>query len=130
MEIEKVFFNRKLKYILVYYGPLVNREIKIKDELNFVYKLLNDGKNTRFAYKNTIKHMRSRHGMMGLLQFTSECLKYEKDTIIERFQEMIRVNELLPEKLIENLVKTEAQAIILNRLQTLEEEKFEGIDSG
>lgn len=30
IEIEKIFFNRKIKYVAVYYGPLVNRQITIE----------------------------------------------------------------------------------------------------
>jgi|JI6StandDraft_1071083.scaffolds.fasta_scaffold03220_12 hypothetical protein len=29
-----------LKYLLVLYGPLVNKEVTLSDELNYIYKML------------------------------------------------------------------------------------------
>lgn len=68
--------------------------------------------------------MRSRYGMVGLLDFTSECLKYEQESMMDRFFEMIRANELLSEKLLANLMSS--PEVVLNKQYTFEEEKYEG----
>lgn len=39
LELEKVYFISGLKYIVVYYGPLANCNIKLSDELDFLYTL-------------------------------------------------------------------------------------------
>lgn len=33
IELEKIYYMNSLKYVAVFYGPLVNREVKLSDEL-------------------------------------------------------------------------------------------------
>jgi hypothetical protein len=57
---------------------MVNQCIKTADELHFIYNILNEGKKTTSQFKNLIKYVRQKHGMVKLLSLTSECLKYDK----------------------------------------------------
>lgn len=57
----------KLQYIVVYYGPSVNREVRLGDELEEVYRILNDGHMT-FHHVRVVKAIRELFGMAFLLQ--------------------------------------------------------------
>ncbi len=37
IKIQKIFFQNRLKFIGVYFGPLVQTEIKLNEELDFIY---------------------------------------------------------------------------------------------
>jgi hypothetical protein len=47
----------KLKYVAMYYGPIVNREFKLSDELEEVYKILNDNQ-PYFHHIKVVKEIR------------------------------------------------------------------------
>ena len=71
VELEKIYFMEKLQYIAVYYGPLVNRQLKLSDELEEVYRVLNDGHST-FHHVRVVKEIREQYGMVFLLQLACE----------------------------------------------------------
>ena len=59
MKIEKVFFMSQLKYLIVYLGCQVQNDIKLNDELCFVYNLLKDGdKKKPFLHRKIVKRVR------------------------------------------------------------------------
>jgi hypothetical protein len=56
----------------MYYGPIVNRQIKLSDELEEVYKILNDN-HTTFHHVKVVKEIRENYGMAYLLQIACEA---------------------------------------------------------
>jgi len=72
LEIQKLYYMSSLKYLLVLYGPLVNKEITLSDELNFIYKMIRSSGQGNFDHKKLIKEIRERHGMVALLRFLQE----------------------------------------------------------
>ena len=103
VEVEKVFFNKQLRYVAIYYGPLVNRQVKTKDELDFIYRVLSDQKHSLFKHKDFIKHIRSRHGMIKLLSFLLKSLEQhqpKKGKTLYNFCSYIKEHRILPDKYI------------------------------
>lgn len=41
MIISKIYFTSKLKFISVHMGPLVQKEVRLNDELEQIYQILN-----------------------------------------------------------------------------------------
>lgn len=77
-EIEKLYFMSSLKYLLVLYGPLVNKEVTLSDELSFIYKMLRGSGEGKFEHKKLIKEIRERHGMLALLRLIHEYCEMEE----------------------------------------------------
>lgn len=57
VQLEKIYYMQKLQYIACYYGPLVNRQLKLSDELEEVYKVLNEGQGS-FHHVRVVKEIR------------------------------------------------------------------------
>lgn len=48
----------ELKYIAVYYGPNVNKQLKLGDELDELYRILNENKGQTFHHVRVVKELR------------------------------------------------------------------------
>jgi hypothetical protein len=112
LSIEKIYFINTLKYIIVYYGPLVSHQVKLTDELNFIYGLLRNGDESLMDYRKLVKELREKYGMVNLLRNIFECQKYYKNSkTIDRLCEFIKDKRLLSIGTIENLMKNQKKKI-------------------
>jgi hypothetical protein len=93
--------------VVVYYGPLVNRRVKLSDELNFLYTLANpQGQELMAEVRSVIKELRERLGMVVVLQCLIECQRFYKSArLTERLCEYIRDRRLLSIPVIDGILK-------------------------
>jgi hypothetical protein len=85
----------ELKYVAVYYGPAVNRQLKLKDELEHLYRMVN-GTSEVFRHVRVFKEVRERIGMVGLLSLISEARGMFNYEVIEAFYDLVRRKRLVP----------------------------------
>lgn len=67
LKVEKIYCQMQLKYILVTVGRLVQTDIRLSDELDYVYAQLRRPAERYFRHKRIIKKIREEHGMIKLL---------------------------------------------------------------
>ena len=73
MRIEKLFYNDTLKFLLVMFGDSsVISDIKLGEELCFIYDLFREDDQTYFKHKKLIRKIREEYGMVNLLNFVFE----------------------------------------------------------
>jgi hypothetical protein len=87
----------------MYYGPIVNQQIKLSDELEEVYRILNDNHPT-FHHVKVVKEIREQYGMGYLLHLACEAKESLKNETIEVFYESIRGRRLIPLTRLQNLI--------------------------
>jgi hypothetical protein len=115
----------KLKYVAVYYGPQVNRQFSLADELEEVYKLLNENKGASFHHVRVVKEVREKFGMAMLLQLACEAKHSFKGETLNLFYDVIRKKRLIPEGRLENIIaqqKMEPGKILTSARPSLAEE--------
>ena len=56
--IDKIYFQNNFKYILISLGGIVQKEVKLNDELEYVYGRLKRKGDTTFRHKKVIKKIR------------------------------------------------------------------------
>jgi len=59
-------------------GRLVQEEIKLNHELDYIYSKLQGGEKTTFRHKKVIKFLREEYGMIFLLNLLKENEKKHK----------------------------------------------------
>lgn len=60
----------KIRFIVVYYGTQVSREVKLSDELDSIYEIL--GNNT-FKCRRLTKYIREQYGLPFLLKLSLQA---------------------------------------------------------
>lgn len=70
IKLEKIFFQGEFKYILVAFGSIVQKEVGLSDELEFIYGKLKRKNELVFRHKKLLKKLREDYGMVELLNFT------------------------------------------------------------
>ena len=78
VKIEKITFRSSSKYLVLYIGALVQNEIKLNDELDYIYSLLKDHENESFKHKRIVRRIREDYGVLNLLNFVHDSLDFEK----------------------------------------------------
>ena len=58
LKIEKIFFMEELRYLVVYMGPEAQTDIKLNDELCYIYELMKDKEKKGYCPKKLIKKLR------------------------------------------------------------------------
>jgi len=76
--IEKIYYRTTLKYILVCAGKIVQNEIKLIDELEYVYQKLKKKGDKVFKHKKIVKKIREDHGMLELLHLVKMSEKEKR----------------------------------------------------
>lgn len=64
ISIEKIYNKQQLKHVLVCGGRLVQREVKLSDELDYIYARLKKYGDVYFKHKKIIKRIREDYGML------------------------------------------------------------------
>lgn len=77
IKIEKIFFMSQLRYLTVYLGFIIEKEINLNDELCYVYDYLKEGSKKIFNHKKIIRELREKYGMISLLNFIFDLDKVE-----------------------------------------------------
>lgn len=67
VKVEKIYCKMQVKFILVCAGRLVQTEVKLNDELEYIYTRLKGWNDKYFKYKKIVKRIREDHGMLTLL---------------------------------------------------------------
>ena len=75
IKLEKVYNKHQLKYILVCAGKLVQGQIKLNDQLEYMYGKLKKIGEKFFKHKKIIKKIREDHGMLELLSIVRQSEK-------------------------------------------------------
>lgn len=111
--IEKIYWQGKLKYILLSVGRLVQEEIKLSHELNFIYERLLEPEKGTFRHKKIVKILREDNGMMFLLNLVKESEKKhrekkqaqkEYEIVMDSFLELIRQRSLINKDRLDKLL--------------------------
>jgi hypothetical protein len=66
IKIEKIYCQMQIKYILVCIGTLVQTEVKLNDELEYIYSQLKKPGEVYFKHKKVLKKLREDYGMLDL----------------------------------------------------------------
>lgn len=66
IKIEKICLQNKVKFILVLIGTLVQTEVKLNDELEYLYTRLKKNGEVYFKHKKVLKKLREDYGMLEL----------------------------------------------------------------
>lgn len=66
IKIEKICCQNKVKFILVLIGTLVQTEVKLNDELEYLYTRLKKNGEVYFKHKKVLKKIREDYGMLEL----------------------------------------------------------------
>lgn len=64
---DKIYFQGELKYLLLTLGPQVQTEIRLNEELDYIYARLKRKSDASFRHRKVIKRIREDHGMLELL---------------------------------------------------------------
>lgn len=83
VKIEKVYIKQQLKHILVCAGKLVQTEVKLNDELDYIYGRLKKFGEKFFKHKKIIKKIREDHGMLTLLSLVKLSEKLKKEAFLK-----------------------------------------------
>jgi hypothetical protein len=67
IKIEKIYCKQQVKHLLLCAGKLVQPDIKLNDELEYVYSKLRRPGEKVFKHKRIIKKIREDFGMLELL---------------------------------------------------------------
>lgn len=102
------------------FGSIVQKEIKLNDELEFIYGRLKRKGETSFRHKKVIKRIREDHGMLELLNLLKLSEKRAKEKveksgvlgktedIMEAFYEMVREKQLISPEKLEKLMEDQS----------------------
>ncbi len=63
IKIDKIYFGNEFKYILVSFGSIVQKDIKLNDQLEYIYAKLKK-KGESFKHKKVLKKIREEYGML------------------------------------------------------------------
>ena len=106
LKIEKIFFMAQLKYVAVYLGTQVQQDLKLNDELRYIYNLIRGPEKKPFTHRKIVKKIREDYGMVGLLNFVLESQKIQTDVPgINKFYDYIREKKLLSQEKIDRIIK-------------------------
>lgn len=83
IKIEKLYSKLQLKYILVCAGKLVQTEVKLNDELDYIYGRLKKFGDKVFKHKKVIKKIREDHGMLRLLSLVRISEQQKKEAFLK-----------------------------------------------
>lgn len=67
IKVDKIYFQNEFRYILISFGSIVQRDVKLNDELDYIYTRLKRKGDSIFRHKKVIKKIREEHGMLELL---------------------------------------------------------------
>jgi hypothetical protein len=107
IKIDKIYFQNEFKYILISLGSIVQKEIKLNDELEYIYSRLKKKGETSFRHKKVIKRIREDLGMLELLNLLKISEKRAKEReekngglgktedMMEVFYEIVKEKDLI-----------------------------------
>lgn len=75
---------------------MVNRQLKLSDELDEVYRLLNEEKGKVFHHVRVVKEVRERYGMGRLLGMVCEAREQFTGEAIDMLYEIIKERKMIP----------------------------------
>lgn len=119
-EIEKIHFMDKVRFIVVYYGTLVSREVKLSDELDMVYEIL--GNNT-FKCRRLTKFIREQYGLPFLLKLALQS-QSTKGSTFDNFIEMVERDRIVPDAKLKSFLNKniELKKPVITRIDDSPEE--------
>ena len=82
IKVEKIYYKQQVKYILLLAGKLVQTEIKLNDELEYVYRKLKRSGEKNFRHKKIVKKIREEYGMLELIHLVKLSEKEKKDAYV------------------------------------------------
>lgn len=86
-EIEKICFVDRIRFIVVYYGNLASREIKLPEELDMIYEIIG---NATFKCRRITKYIREEYGLPFLLKLALKA-QAENPTSTSRLDKLVEI---------------------------------------
>lgn len=104
-----------IKYILVCVGTLVQTEVKLNDELEYLYTRLKKPGEVYFKHKKVMKKLREDYGMLELFNLVKESERVRRESVnspeqrreqhaIDFFYELIRRKDLIPNDKLSKII--------------------------
>jgi hypothetical protein len=122
LKVEKIYCQMQLKYILVTVGRLVQTDIRLSDELDYIYAQLRRPAERYFRHKRIIKKIREEHGMIKLLSLlqSSQRRRNQRQPLnavldkeyhtIDAFYELVLESQMVaPQKLAKIMEEQDAE---------------------
>lgn len=57
-KIDKIYFRNQLRFVLISFGPLVQTDIKLNEELASIYRSLRSNQEINFQHKKVVRYIR------------------------------------------------------------------------
>lgn len=113
IKVDKIYFQNEFRYILISFGSIVQRDVKLNDELDYLYTRLKRKGDALFRHKKVIKRIREEHGMLELLNLlkVSEKRGREKEEcgapedLIDSFFEVVKERNVISKEKLEKLME-------------------------
>ena len=104
-EVEKVYFLDRIRFIVIYYGTHANREVKLSDELEAIYDIL---ESNTFKCRRLVKHIREQRGLPFLLNLclrlkTTSPIISNSQTTLENLIRIISTENIITDAVLKAL---------------------------